>query len=132
MGFNAFIVLSSAIASAGGLLGITLPFFVYTGASTVLSFLLGPAGFGLLFMGFGGQSIWKANERILRERMLLAIVVMHAMIIESGKDKLKLPPNWSFFEKLNLLTKKKDGRNYRQRFYKSLGSICILKIYVNI
>ena len=44
----------------------------------------------MLFMGFGGQSIWKANERILRERMLLAIVVMHAMIIESGKDKLKL------------------------------------------
>ena len=62
------------------------------------------------------------NERILRERMLLAIVVMHAMIIESGKDKLKLPPNWSFFEKLNLLTKKKDGRDYKQRFYKSLGS----------
>jgi len=87
MGFSAFIMLSSAIASAGGLIGITLPFFVYTGASSILSFLLGPAGFGLIFMGLGSQSIWKANERILRERMLLAIIVMHAFMIESMQEK---------------------------------------------
>ena len=82
MGFSAFILLSSAIASMGGILGITLPFFVYTGASTVLSFLLGPAGFSLIFMGISGQSIWRGNERIQRERMLLTIVVLHAILIE--------------------------------------------------
>ena len=74
MGFSAFILLSSAIASMGGILGITLPFFVYTGASTVLSFLLGPAGFSLIFMGISGQSIWRGNERIQRERMGIGLI----------------------------------------------------------
>ena len=87
MGFSAFIVLSSAIASAGGLIGITLPFFVYTGASWILSFLLGPAGFSLIFMGIGGQSLWRGNEWIQRERMLLAIVVLHAILVETSKNE---------------------------------------------
>ena len=83
MGFSAFIMLSSALASVGGLIGISLPFFVYTGASNILGFLLGPAGFSLIFMGIGSQSIWRGNERIQRERMLLAIIVLHAILIEN-------------------------------------------------
>ena len=92
MGFGAFILLSSAIASMGGILGITLP-FVYTGAPTVLGFFR-TCWISLIFMGISGQSIWRGNERIQRERMLLSIVVLHAILIHNGENMKKIINNY--------------------------------------
>lgn len=68
-GFGAFMALTTVIhALFTTILGVTLPFAVYTGATSALSFLLGPAGIGLV----AGTAIWqitKGNKNLKNEIM---------------------------------------------------------------
>lgn len=68
-GFGAFMALTTIIhAIFTTILGVTLPFAVYTGATSALSFILGPAG--LVFIA--GTTIWqftKGNKNLKNEIM---------------------------------------------------------------
>lgn len=68
-GFGAFMALTTIIhAIFTTILGVTLPFAVYTGATSALSFVLGPAG--LVFIA--GTTIWqftKGNKNLKNEIM---------------------------------------------------------------
>lgn len=50
-GFAFYTTMSTAIASAAGWAGLTLPFGVYTTASTTVGFLSGPVGWALIGIG---------------------------------------------------------------------------------
>lgn len=68
-GFGAFMALTTIIhAVFTTVLGITLPFAVYTGATSTLSFILGPAGIAFV----AGTAIWqftKGNKKLKNEIM---------------------------------------------------------------
>ena len=56
-GFTTFILASSGLAAITGLVGLTLPFAVYTAMSTTLGVILGPVG----WIGTGLFAIWKIS-----------------------------------------------------------------------
>tara|TARA_A100001015_G_C14917962_1_gene683116 strand:- start:333 stop:1211 length:879 start_codon:yes stop_codon:yes gene_type:complete len=87
LGFSTFIKMSSSIFAIGSTFGITLPFVYYTSASSLLSFLLGPVGFGLILIGLGSRRLVNLYSEINRERLLIAIVVLHAILIDSQSKK---------------------------------------------
>ncbi|NLB20411.1 MAG: hypothetical protein GX829_06215 [Clostridium sp.] len=66
-GFGAFIALNTIIhAVFTTILGVTIPFAFYTGASSALSFMLGPAGIAMV----AGTTVWqftKGNKKIRNE-----------------------------------------------------------------
>lgn len=68
-GFGAFMALTTVMhAVFTTIIGVTLPFAVYTGATSTLSFMLGPAGIALL----AGTTIWqvtKGNKNLKNEIM---------------------------------------------------------------
>jgi hypothetical protein len=65
-GFAFYTTMSSFICAAGGLLGLTFPFAVYTGASTAVAFLAtNPIGWAILAAGAVASLAWLggANEQ---------------------------------------------------------------------
>lgn len=69
-GFSAYMALSSLLHGLfTGLLGVTLPFGVYMGASTLLAFFTGPIGIALLLGGLLGRSAhvgaWDLRRQLL-------------------------------------------------------------------
>jgi hypothetical protein len=65
-GFAFYTTMSSFICAAGGLLGLTFPFAVYTGASTAVAFLAtNPIGWAILGLGALASLAWLggANEQ---------------------------------------------------------------------
>jgi hypothetical protein len=65
-GFAFYTTMSSFICAAGGLLGLTFPFAVYTGASTAVAFLAtNPIGWAILGLGAVASLAWLggANEQ---------------------------------------------------------------------
>ena len=57
-GFAFYTTMSTVIATSAGLLGITLPFGVYSGASSTVAVLSGPIGWGLALVAGTGAAIW--------------------------------------------------------------------------
>jgi hypothetical protein len=50
-GFGTYVAMSTAMSSAAGAIGVTLPFVAYTTAATALSIALGPVGLGVIGIG---------------------------------------------------------------------------------
>lgn len=72
-GFGAFIALSTVIhAVFTTILGITLPFAIYTGASSVLAFIIGPVGW-LFILGIGSWQMMAGSKKIEQEMMAQSI-----------------------------------------------------------
>ncbi len=85
-GFGAYLMLSTVMhAIFTTMLGITLPFAAYTGASSTLAFLTGPFGI-LLASGFGGWSLLKGKGKMIRS--LLTVPVFLGV---KANDKPLLP-----------------------------------------
>ncbi len=85
-GFGAYLMLSTVMhAIFTTMLGITLPFAAYTGASSALAFLTGPFGI-LLATGFGGWSLFKGKGKLTRS--LLTVPVFLGV---KANDKPLLP-----------------------------------------
>lgn len=89
-GFGAFIALTTVMhAVFTTILGITLPFAVYTGATSTLGFLLGPAGIALV----AGTAIWqvsKGNKNLKNEIMgqivFASVSAMGGSFVAQNKD----------------------------------------------
>ncbi|WP_186429691.1 hypothetical protein [Clostridium sp. BSD9I1] len=81
-GFGAFMGLTTIIhAVFTTILGITLPFAVYTGATSALSFILGPAGVAFV----AGTTVWqftKGNKKLKNE--MLAQLVFDSINVFGG------------------------------------------------
>jgi fumarate reductase subunit D len=93
-GFGGFVALSTIIhAVFTTILGITLPFAVYTGASSALAFITGPVGW-LLVLGIGSWQALRGSKRVDEE--MLAQTVWFAVGSYGGRmtppdEKL---PSW--------------------------------------
>ena len=82
-GFGAYLMLTTVLhAVFTTMLGITLPFSIYTGAASLLSFLTGPVGW-LLAVGFGGFQLQKGTLEI--NRNLLAMVIWFSLSHYQGQ-----------------------------------------------
>lgn len=82
-GFGAYLMLTKVIhAVFTTMLGITLPFSFYTGATSLLSFLTGPAGW-LLAAGIGGSQLRKGTSKI--NQNLLAMIIWFSLNYYQGQ-----------------------------------------------
>lgn len=70
-GFGIYVLASSTVGAISSFLGITLPFAVYTGMSSAISFVIGPLGFlvmgVMLYRSFRHIKSWEEAEVIFRE-----------------------------------------------------------------
>lgn len=93
-GFGAYMALTTIIhAIFTTTLGITLPFAVYTSATSALSFLLGPGGL-LLFVGVEIFMFNRSKKKIAYE--LLAQIVWTSVLMCGGRftPKDEVLPSW--------------------------------------
>ncbi|AGX43109.1 hypothetical protein [Clostridium saccharobutylicum] len=81
-GFGAFMALTTIIhAVFTTIMGITIPFAVYTGATSALSFILGPAGIAFI----AGTTVWqftKGNKKLKNE--ILAQLIFASINVYGG------------------------------------------------
>nr|WP_307990907.1 hypothetical protein [uncultured Niameybacter sp.] len=111
-GFGAFMALTTVMhAIFTTILGITLPFAVYTSATSTLSLLLGPAGIALV----AGTAIWqitRGNKKLRNE--IMGQVIFGAVNACGGsfvvKDK-ELPSYEDNAEILELIAKRDEEYN---------------------
>ena len=70
-GIGVYILASSTVGAISSVLGITLPFAVYTGMSSAISFVIGPLGFlvmgVMLYRSFKHVKSWEEAEAIFKE-----------------------------------------------------------------
>lgn len=90
MGFSAFIGLSKVIFYFGSTLGISFPFVIYTGASSLLGFLLGPLGTVMLILGVAGGALFKNYNLLNRQRLILTVIVLHSILNDYQGSKRQL------------------------------------------
>ena len=68
-GFGIYMLASSTVGAITSLLGITLPFALYTGMSSAISFVIGPVGFlvmgVMLYRSFQHVKSWNEAQEIL-------------------------------------------------------------------
>lgn len=68
-GFGIYVLASSTVGAITSLLGITLPFALYTGMSSAISFIIGPVGFlvmgVLIYRSFKHVKTWAQAVEIL-------------------------------------------------------------------
>lgn len=107
-GFGAFVALTTIIhAVFTTILGITLPFAVYTGATSALSFILGPAGIAFI----AGATVWqfsKGNKKLKNE--ILAQLIFTSINACGGSlvPKDEELPSYETNEKLLEEIRKRD------------------------
>ena len=93
-GFGAFVGLTTIIhAVFTTVMGITLPFAVYTGATSTLAILTGPVG-GMIILGLASYQIFNGNKKLNRE--LLVQIVWFAVTSYGEKFAPKVP--WESLE----------------------------------
>lgn len=80
-GFAFYTTMSVGISTAAGLLGVTLPFAAYTGASSVVAFLSGPVGWAIAgIAALGGVALaGRANIK----KTAIFICQLHFMKVEA-------------------------------------------------
>ena len=84
-GFTFYTTMSSVIASTASVVGVTLPFAVYTGASSNVATLTGPYGWTLLAAsaaGLGLYKIWPDEAKVTR--MIISLHVIKAKALEDS------------------------------------------------
>jgi hypothetical protein len=93
-GFSAYTALTSFVASTAGLIGVTLPFGVYTGLTSGLAMLTNPLVLGAGFLVFGGVMVSGANARM---RNQLAPVMVATAVVASTEigDQIVWPEVFS-------------------------------------
>ena len=80
-GFAFYTSMSIAIASAAGVIGVTLPFATYVGASTIVGVLAGPVGWAITALSaLGGLAL--AGRANLQKTSAL-ICQLHALKVEA-------------------------------------------------
>jgi len=67
-------------------MGLTVPFAVYMSATSLLSFMLGPVGIGMVILGLGGNRLLNVRSSLTNERLIMAVVVLHSVVVESTKE----------------------------------------------
>lgn len=84
-GFSSYILLTTVMhAISTSLLGITLPFAAYTGATSALAFLSGPFAI-LIATGLSSWQLLKGSKKM--KRLLLAKIVSTAIVLNETKVK---------------------------------------------
>ena len=84
-GFSSYILLTTVMhAISTSILGITLPFAAYTGATSALAFLSGPFAL-IIATGLTGWQIVKGSNKM--NRLLLAKIISTAIIIDETEVK---------------------------------------------
>jgi uncharacterized protein YaaW (UPF0174 family) len=80
-GFAFYTTMSIAMSSAAGLLGLTLPFAAYTGASTVVELLSGPWGWTVAGILAGASAIsWIGSKvKASPQKTLPAVLQLHGL-----------------------------------------------------
>lgn len=86
-GFAAFTTLTSFMATAAGLIGLTLPFGAYLFATSALSILTGPIGIGLALIG--GGALMKYQSDKLRRTLIPIGVVQLLLPVVVTEDEPK-------------------------------------------
>ena len=74
-GFAFYTTMSTAIATSAGLLGATLPFSVYAGASSTVALLSGPVGWSIALVAGTGAAIWATAPNV--EKTTKFILTLH-------------------------------------------------------
>lgn len=109
-GFGAYIALTTVMhAIFTTALGVTLPFGVYTAATSGLAILAGPIGW-LLVVGFGGRQLLKGKKRLSRILLTQAVWFSYNyMEYDVDEDDM---PDWvpdRMKDKIKELDEKKDN-----------------------
>jgi hypothetical protein len=93
-GFSAYILLSRLIFLIfTAFLQITVPFAVYTGASSVLAFLTGPVGWGIA-LAVGWWQLAKGSKTVDREMLAQAICIAVPYLPEPLIPPAEVLPSW--------------------------------------
>ncbi|KIA89589.1 hypothetical protein [Kaistella jeonii] len=70
-GFGIYMLASTTLGAITSMLGLTLPFAVYTGMSSAISFIIGPVGFlvmgVMIYRSFRHVKSWEEVQEILNE-----------------------------------------------------------------
>ncbi len=88
-GFSFYTALSSLIAAVAGSVGLTLPFAVYVGASSLFAVLANPL-FLIPALTSGGYILCKRQNATLKNRLLGLIVVLLALNFEGESADMQL------------------------------------------
>jgi len=89
VGFPAYLFLTSSIASIAGVLGLTLPFGIYTGATSTLSIIASPLFFLPFVVIFGYLSNKKGKVKINTFLIPLIIFMNHSFNFTSTDIDIK-------------------------------------------
>jgi len=86
-GFAFYTTMSSAIAASANVIGVTLPFAVYSGASTTVSALSGPVGWSIAALSSAGIALYALtpDEKEV-SRMVVALHLLKSQALEVGRD----------------------------------------------
>lgn len=87
-GFSFYMGASSLLAGMAGLIGLTLPFGIYTALSSAIAVLANPL-FLLAFVGGGGIWLYKDRNRQMRERLLPLVItnlVVASLCVEEKRE----------------------------------------------
>ena len=85
-GFSLFMATSIFIKSISTILGITFPFIVYTGASTILGFLTGFFGISLILVGTSVVIITKNRNKLKSDILSLILLTIHCRSIVNSTE----------------------------------------------
>jgi hypothetical protein len=94
-GFGAYILLSKMIASVAGIVGLTLPFGVFTSASSLLAVLSSPLTM-ILFLSGGGFFLEKRTAKEMQKEFLKGL--MSQMIFSAKTEESSWKEMSSFLE----------------------------------
>lgn len=91
-GFAFYTTMSLTIAAVASAIGVTLPFFIYSGASTIVAVLSGPIGWGVLTLAAIGSLALAGRADVQKTTALVSM--LHAMkvqaLIENGVSEKKI------------------------------------------
>ena len=103
-GFGIYLATTTGLGAISSAIGVTLPWVVYQGATTVLGVILGPIGWVLTGAGVIASSIVFLRNRIKRNDQKLSTVVI-SIIIAIGDN----PYEWFGFEETAPITEVKQA-----------------------
>jgi len=109
-GFGSFVALTTIIhAVFTTMLGITLPFAVYTGASSLVAFITGPVGW-LALLGIGSWQMLRGSDKIDQEMLAQNVwfaVASNGRYLSPADDEL---PSW--VPKINRISIDEEDRRF--------------------
>ncbi|MBL9180356.1 MAG: hypothetical protein JNM65_20000 [Verrucomicrobiaceae bacterium] len=86
-GFAFYTTMSSVLCASAGVLGITLPFGAYMGASSAAALVGGPVGWTVAALGIGAAIFVFFNDGD-KEKLVKMVVATHLMKLRMLNDKL--------------------------------------------